>query len=726
MNKEREPSENRPGESADEEPEVTKTELAASNEVPGDGDRLDQGAEMNDVDEEENTSTVLELSDAIVDEEGEIQPAGADDEQFDSSMVDDFIGTVINERYQIDGVIAKGGMGVVFKAQHKTLNRPVVVKVLRPEEVQSDTARARFEREARRVCQLDHPNIVTVHDFGYHEGLGYLVMEFVDGITLSDYLKEHGPLTFYQFAPVAAAILKGLSEAHRFDIIHRDIKASNIMLSFEGRHVRRVKILDFGLAKLVEGGEDDLTKKSELIGTIAAMAPERILGKDADERVDLYAFGITAYRMLSGARPFEGEDVRVLYQHVHDDPPLLTDNVPEEHEIPATVMEFVHRLLAKNPDDRPADAGEARTWLYSTVEDSSVFRLDEQKVPWKDAKEAITESDTTQITPAEPSWTGAPNSGSFRSVLQKRPDSEDLDIDGPEDDPTMAISDTVNLRWAGTAVVVIAALATVGWLITSNASQSSPDAEEESSGSVAEAEGAAPEENNSGAASEDEGGEEEKGGEKRRKQIKAVFDEIDTALDKGNFGTAQTLLKSVGDSLASHPKLLAKAADYRTRIKVGQKLQEAERLDRGNEIEKALEKYNEVLNLQAGNEKAKERVDELSSSIFLEVEANIQGTVYAEGERIGKTPVAQLVSADVSVVKVKRSGYYDWSERISSDGGSRVELSARLRPVARAGSSGGGGRESEGSDESEGGTLEPGGGSGESSLDDDGLMDMDD
>ncbi|MFB6372659.1 MAG: serine/threonine-protein kinase, partial [Bradymonadaceae bacterium] len=156
-------------------------------------------------------------------------PAVSVDEQLDTERIAGLTGTVIDGRYAIEEELEKGGMGVVFKGYHQTLDRAVVIKVIRPEEVESETARARFEREARRACQLEHPNVVTVHDFGYHNELGYLVMEFVDGITVSDYLDEHGPMTFRQFAPVLASILKGLEEAHRNDVVHRDIKCANIM-----------------------------------------------------------------------------------------------------------------------------------------------------------------------------------------------------------------------------------------------------------------------------------------------------------------------------------------------------------------------------------------------------------------------------------------------------------------------------------------------------------------
>ena len=328
-------------------------------------------------------------------------------------------GEIFDNRYRIIDELARGGMGIVFRAQHLALNRPVVIKVLKAAQIGSSTARQRFEREARRACQLDHPNIVTVHDFGYHGDLGYLVMEYVDGLTLYDYLKKYGPFTFPKFAPVAAAVLSGLSEAHNQGIIHRDIKASNIMLTFEGSRLRRVKILDFGLAKVEGVEEDDVTKKSNLVGTMGAMPPERILCKPTDCRVDLYAFGVCAYRMIAGRRPFMGDDMHVLYQHVHELPPPLTEMLPSGSEYPIMVLEWVHRLLAKNPDDRPRDASQARDWLLETMADKSIFRMDEGEVVWLQndtSAPAAALSGTFEVT--DPSWsvTSSP-SGSYRSLV---------------------------------------------------------------------------------------------------------------------------------------------------------------------------------------------------------------------------------------------------------------------------------------------------------------------
>lgn len=621
---------------------------------------------------EEFAEQAAEIADGNMPEVAENLPSDDGSEALENH---DLIGTVLDGRYEITSEIAKGGMGVVFRAEHQTLERDVVVKVLRPEEVQSSTARARFEREARRVCQLDHPNIVTVHDFGYHDSLAYLVMEYVDGITVSDYIKEHGPLTFLQFAPVMASVLKGLAEAHRFDVVHRDIKSANIMLEIENEQLRRVKILDFGLAKLVEGEESqDLTKQSELIGTVAAMAPERILGKESDQRVDLYAAGITAYRMVTGERPFTGEDVRVLYQHVHDLPPLLSDHIPPDHEFPEPVVEFVHRLLAKDPDDRPDDAEEAKAWLYGTIDDSSIFRLDEQKTSW--AKAAGMKGGG-EVTPTVPDWTEREDdsSTSYRSVVTDRPDDDQLDRIREEREGG------IEPRWLAAGIVAVSAAivggsylaSSFGLLGAENAATARTTVSDDSEPAAGSGEGTA---SNTGAA-------------KSREEIERAVDKIGSALEEGNYGVAKSLLEKLDGRLEAHPELLARAEDYRTQMKVDRRLDEAKRLEEDGEIEAAISKYESVLSLRRNHETARSRLEELEESIYLQIESNVEGTVYADGEPLGTAPVSAYLSADTSSIQLKDPGYRTWKKTIAPDGGTRVRLEAELSPIRRRGEGGG-------------------------------------
>ncbi|MFY0532439.1 serine/threonine-protein kinase [Nannocystis pusilla] len=233
----------------------------------------------------------------------------------------------------IERRLGRGGMGVVYQATQIDLNRPVVLKVLAPDWVGDSEALARFEREARGLSSLQHPNIVTIHDFGKVDGRAFIVMEYVQGETLDRFVRRRNHLTLADFVPIAAQVLKGLGEAHSRGIIHRDIKPANIMLCERQGRANYVKILDFGLAKLVSGSSD-ITKQN-VLGTPTCLSPEQILGEKIDQRVDVYAVGILFYFMLTGVMPFQADnDASVLYKHVHEKPQPIQDLLPADSGAP--------------------------------------------------------------------------------------------------------------------------------------------------------------------------------------------------------------------------------------------------------------------------------------------------------------------------------------------------------------------------------------------------------
>ncbi len=269
---------------------------------------------------------------------------------------DQLIGVVLGGRYEIRRPIGKGGMGVVYLAHQGNLDREVVVKVLGKGLSDQGEALQRFEREALGLSKLTHPNIVTIHDFGQDHDQAYIVMEYVNGEMLSDLLARSSRMGLELFASIAAQILAALSEAHGQGIIHRDIKPSNIMLCERHGSPNFVKVLDFGLVKLV-GEAVEVTKKQNLVGSVSFLAPEQILGLEFDQRADVYALGVLFYYMLSGQKPFIGEDdIAILYQHIHKDAPDLREVLPEGHDIPEDLIVLVERCLAKEPEERPADA----------------------------------------------------------------------------------------------------------------------------------------------------------------------------------------------------------------------------------------------------------------------------------------------------------------------------------------------------------------------------------
>ncbi len=261
-------------------------------------------------------------------------------------------------RYRIVEQIGEGGMGVVYRARDETLERDVAIKVL-PEGVASDPDRlARFEREAKAIAALDHPNILAIHDFGSEDGIAYAVMELLEGASLREVITGGG-LSRAKAVEYAQAIADGLAAAHEKDVVHRDLKPENVFLTRDGR----IKILDFGLAKL-QLPEQDLatetptatleTKPGQLLGTVAYMAPEQVQGKPADQRSDLFALGVMLYEMLTGSRPFGGSTtVETAAAILKEDPEAISVASPG---VPPTLAGVVSKCLEKRPEDRFSSA----------------------------------------------------------------------------------------------------------------------------------------------------------------------------------------------------------------------------------------------------------------------------------------------------------------------------------------------------------------------------------
>ncbi|NLP11258.1 protein kinase [bacterium] len=251
--------------------------------------------------------------------------------------------------YKILEKLGEGGMGVVYRAQDLSLDRPVALKFLPVQLTQDGQARERFEREARAAARLNHSNIIIIYEIAEFSGQIYMAMEYVEGETLEQRVKS-GPLLFGQAVEFAVALADALSLAHRRGIVHRDIKPGNIMLCAEEHRKAggQLKLLDFGLAQLQ--GVSKLTQDGTMAGTLAYMSPEQAQGREADHRSDIFSFGAVFYEMLTGSPPFSGEyAAAVLYSIVNEEPPLLSR---QRAGIPNELERIVAKTMAKKTEQR--------------------------------------------------------------------------------------------------------------------------------------------------------------------------------------------------------------------------------------------------------------------------------------------------------------------------------------------------------------------------------------
>jgi len=288
------------------------------------------------------------------------------------------IGPVIAKRYRIKQEIGSGGMGVVWLAHDEHLGRDVAVKTmnLTPGLTEDQRTRdaERFQREARAAARLDHIGIATVYDLGEEKGTRFLVMQYVTGIDLDDRIAEQERLTLEETASVGVQISSVLGSVHARDVVHRDLKGRNVIIRTDGV----VKVLDFGVAAFLDADTAKLTTTGERPGSLECMAPEQVKGKQVDHRTDLYALGCLLHKMLTGEPVFEHRSELMLPGLILDRPPTpLRELRPDA---PSDLEALVLQLLAKDPRDRPAHAGEVwqrlAPWLPGRGDPAAAL------VPW--------------------------------------------------------------------------------------------------------------------------------------------------------------------------------------------------------------------------------------------------------------------------------------------------------------------------------------------------------
>lgn len=296
---------------------------------------------------------------------------------------DKYIGRVFDKRYRIEKVIGVGGMAIVFKAEDILMNRTVAIKMLKNDMSEDSEALRRFINESKAVAMLSHENIVNIYDVSVKGNTKYIVMEYIEGITLKSFLKRKGgTLSWRETLNITEQILRALEHAHSKGVIHRDIKPQNIMLLKNGL----IKVADFGIAKLPDNDSFTLTDKA--VGTVNYISPEQAMNDaPADERSDLYSVGVLMYELSCGQLPFTGDTpVSVAYKHVNDTPKHPREIRPE---IPEGLDQIIMRAMEKSPDRRFRSAKQMLSHINALKENPGIkFRNPADEVDAKAVKKA--------------------------------------------------------------------------------------------------------------------------------------------------------------------------------------------------------------------------------------------------------------------------------------------------------------------------------------------------
>lgn len=368
--------------------------------------------------------------------------------------MENYLGRLLDNRYEILEVIGTGGMAVVYKALDHRLNRLVAVKILKDEFSRNQEFRRRFHAESQAVAMLSHPNIVSVYDVSRSGDVDYIVMELIEGITLKQYLEKKGCLNWRETLHFAMQIAKALEHAHSRGIVHRDIKPHNIMILKDGS----IKVADFGIARIASA-QSTLTR--EALGSVHYISPEQAKGSKIDYRTDIYSLGVVMYEMLTGRLPFEGETaLQIVMQHINAVPPMPSELVPD---IPKGLDAIVMHAMCANISRRYASADElcadlARvredpdTQFYYTASDDS---SGETQVIGREVQRAARHAaaEDTAAIPAAPRRRSEPHSARRETPARRRTsvrerESSDF-FEKLSERPAMA---------AGMAVAVVAAI----------------------------------------------------------------------------------------------------------------------------------------------------------------------------------------------------------------------------------------------------------------------------
>lgn len=593
---------------------------------------------------------------------------------------DPLIGQRIGGKYRVDRLIGRGGVGLVYLAHDSQEMREVVIKVLAPHWEQDEQALARFDREAKRLSGLHHPNIVEMYDFGHDNGRSYLVMEHLRGELLSDFVARKGRVPLDEFVPISAQILKGIGHAHLREMMMRDVKPANIMLCERKGRANFVKIVDFGLAKLLQG--DTKITEEHVLGTVGYVAPEAIKGEPVDLRVDVYALGVLFYYMLAGRLPFEDEtNASVFYKTLHEAPPDLRDLLGEDHGVPEGVIELIESCLAKHPDDRPADADRIVERLIDVVP-ASLFRLprariDRPGVPRLPAGAGNTgmmelvgaDGGSSAELPLEPGR-ATPLPGSLRPIGHHAPP-------GPAEEPTVSASadtgENAPLRpAAGLSTRLIAMSVGAGAIVTALVLGIVMLAVDEDDAPTPAT--AAPDRSDTDTLA----------------ALDADLDEIEASVGAGELDQAAAALDRVRDAAEQQPTLRGRVERLDRRLLVERLVASAAMFEGKGDIAAAVDAYRDALEADPTHANARSALSRLSVKQAdddsagdaygkVEITSRPLTNLQIDGTGVGTTPFRGRLPVGRHEIRMTARGYEAWSGALEVTATDNLPLSVQLQ-----------------------------------------------
>lgn len=373
--------------------------------------------------------------------------------------MDNNIGKKLDGRYELLELIGVGGMADIYKARDITEDRIVAVKILKNEFVGSEDFIRRFRNESKAIALLSHPNIVKIYDVGFTEKLQFIVMEYIDGITLTEYISKQGVLKWKDVVHFAMQILKALQHAHDRGIVHRDIKPQNVMLLSDGT----IKVMDFGIARF--NRETDKTISEKAIGSVHYISPEQARGEVTDERSDIYSVGIMLYEMLTGKKPFDGDSpVAIALMHMQSNAKKMSEL---NNSIPEGLEEITEKAMQKEPSKRYQTAGEMMKDIEEFKQNPSI--VFEYKYFSTDGTtkyfDKVAEPAPKKSASASASGSSASSKRGY-SIKSGEEQEEEYDDDEYDDEVSPRRSPLLSVLFAVTAVFVIVAAFVVYKLVT--------------------------------------------------------------------------------------------------------------------------------------------------------------------------------------------------------------------------------------------------------------------